>query len=849
MKKEISILVCLLISVGLHAQPGTLDLTFNPGDLGFGHGDGPNDYVCAAVSQPDGKILIGGAFATYNDVPRSMIARIHADGTLDHTFDPGSGIGSTSGMSYVETIQVLTNGKILVGGIFNLYNGQAVNNLIQLNTDGSLDMDFDIGTGPNNAVTVIRQQADGRILMGGRFTSYNNVEVSYLARIHPNGSIDSTFQGPDYEFNYDMHEILLLADERILIGGDFAYTAGTSNHYIIRLMGDGSLDSTFNTNFTPVQIGWGFETPFVRRIQVIDENKYLVAGRLVIPDMDYNGCILRLNEDGSLDEEFEILSMTPFGSFYPTINVLIPRSQGKFLISGSFSSVNGIQYRQIAMIHSNGTLDTSFEPDEPNLFNGLIYQTGNQLLISSDYANNIKSYLLRIHEDFSIDHSFNPVTGANARIQSLAIDDDGKIYIGGHFQFFNNTSMKGIARLLTDGSLDQAFDPGSGTNTGSHIFSLLPLLDGKILAGGYFTSFDCNSVKHLACLNSDGSVNSSFNAEGGADGGVIHLAIDGGGKIIVTGTFIAFNDQPMRRIARLNQDGSLDETFVTGEGANNRIMCSAVQNDGKIIIGGHFEMFNGMIANKIARLNTDGSLDVDFNTGHGFHESVSVMALGIQSDGKIIVASSFSLLDSIPMNGIVRLNTNGSRDNTFTPGSGPNGVIESLLIQPDDKIIIGGFFTLFDSLYAGRIARLEPDGSLDTTFQIGSGFNNRVEEMALQDDGNILVCGWFTAYNGTGRNRIARILGGEPDGVRSDFKTALINVYPNPATNVIHIESENFQRQVTIRIYDLQGRIIADHSNSNGYVFRVDVSRFNKGIYFIEVVSGEMTGKQKFIKH
>jgi hypothetical protein len=117
MKKIISLSAILLLVQLAFAQPGAIDLTFNPGDPGFGKGDGPNGYIGIITMQPDGKLLIGGGFLTYNGILRIRIARLNPDGTLDQTFDPGTGNFGTT-----LDIQVLESGKILVGGLFHQFN-------------------------------------------------------------------------------------------------------------------------------------------------------------------------------------------------------------------------------------------------------------------------------------------------------------------------------------------------------------------------------------------------------------------------------------------------------------------------------------------------------------------------------------------------------------------------------------------------------------------------------------------------------------------------------------------------------------------------------------------------------
>src|SRR5690606_21892439 len=104
--------------------------------------------------------------------------------------------------------------------------------------------------------------------------------------------------------------------------------------------------------------------------------------------------------------------------------------------------------------------------------------------------------------------------------------------------------------------------------------------------------------------------------------------------------FNSFNGTARSRIARLNTDGSLDTTFNIGSGFNYRVYSIVTQTDGKIIVGGEFTSFNGTPRNYIARLNTDGSLDTTFNVGTGFN--LSVNSISPQTDGKIIVGGWFS---------------------------------------------------------------------------------------------------------------------------------------------------------------------------------------------------------------
>ena len=112
------------------------------------------------------------------------------------------------------------------------------------------------------------------------------------------------------------------------------------------------------------------------------------------------------------------------------------------------------------------------------------------------------------------------------------------------------------------------------------------------------------------------------------------MAIQSDGKILVGGTFFTYNGVSANRVIRLNSDGSVDNTFVTGTGFNNYVLSIVIQSDGKILVGGGFTAYNGVSANRIIRLNSDGSIDNTFVTGTGFDNYV--YSIAIQSDGKIL---------------------------------------------------------------------------------------------------------------------------------------------------------------------------------------------------------------------
>jgi uncharacterized delta-60 repeat protein len=247
----------------------------------------------------------------------------------------------------------------------------------------------------------------------------------------------------------------------------------------------------------------------------------------------------------------------------------------------------------------------------------------------------------------------------------------------------------------------------------------------------------------------------SENIYQGSDASVYIYAIQPDGKIIIGGNFSQYNGVSRNRIARLNSDGSLDTSFNPGTGLTNVIRSICIQPDGKIIIGGDFTTYNGVSRNRIARLNSDGSLDTSFNPGTGADQFIRFLTIGL--DSKIIIVGDFTKYNGTPRNRIARLNSDGSLDTSFNPGTGADYAIFSIYRQPDNKLIINGYFSQYNGVSRNRIARLNSDGSLDTSFDPNIGADDAIFFSSTDMGGRIVIVGNFTMYNGQMRNYIARI--------------------------------------------------------------------------------------------
>lgn len=268
----------------------------------------------------------------------------------------------------------------------------------------------------------------------------------------------------------------------------------------------------------------------------------------------------------------------------------------------------------------------------------------------------------------------------------------------------------------------------------------------------YSLSSNENYLQLFYVTNEDNSLNTGTGFESTTYG----VEIQSDGKIIYIGGFTTYNGVSANGIVRLNTDGSIDTSFVIGSGFNLRVQAIAIQPDGKILLGGLFTSYNGTAVNRIIRLNTDGSIDGTFIYGTGFNGDVE--SIKVQSNGFIIISGVFSTYNGISANRIVRLNTVGTIDATFVYGTGFNGRVFDIDIQTDGKIICVGSFTLYKGLAQPKICRLTTTGTLDATFNVGTGVVSGTPiSIAIQTDGKILCVGTFLDYNGTTLSRIVRI--------------------------------------------------------------------------------------------
>ena len=354
----------------------------------------------------------------------------------------------------------------------------------------------------------------------------------------------------------------------------------------------------------------------------------------------------------------------------------------------------------------------------------------------------------------SID-AFNPLPGVPPT--TLAVQAEGKVILAGNFLDIGIVPRERIARFDVDGSLDASFqDPGID----GEIKTIAVQLDGKILLGGNFDAAGTTPRHYLARLNADGSLDATF-ADPGLNATVWAIAVQpADGKVLVVGDFTLATATVSRRgMARFNVNGTLDNGFADPQFdptlGFSPVRCIALQADGHVLVGGAFTHVGSASHFYFARFSSSGAFDSTFPVGN----EPQVAAIVVAPDGSIFA--------NVPGQGeILKYSATGVVDTTYVSAV-TDGETNSMVLQPNGKIVIGGTFQLVGTDAHHALARLNANGSLDTTLaDLHFSFdathpNGYISGVAAQSDGKLAVIGNFTLANSQARQYVARVVTGD----------------------------------------------------------------------------------------
>ncbi|HNT24887.1 MAG TPA: delta-60 repeat domain-containing protein [Anaerolineales bacterium] len=628
-------------------------------------------------------------------------------------FTAGSASFNTPGR--VSSLLELNDGRVLIAGSFTrIANQAAPRSLAIMQSDGSLDTSFQVEAALEvNEVTAAAIQPDGKILIAGLFKILPGPFTYFLLRLNANGTIDDTFE--NYDLNSNVYTVLLDGNQ-IVVGGSFTQPTP----YLARLNQNGSTDTTFNG------MGSGPDGD-VRDIAIQQSGKYIIAGDFA----SYNGIdqagVARLNANGSLDAAFAT------GGFRASEQVAV-LNDGSVVVGGTNICGDDL----FAWYSAEGAAKPALSTD-PNTLQSITALSplpDGGFLIGGWYSAVCINNSPTRHEGnvwrYAADGTYQTMTsfGDESDVLALALRSDGALLVGGRGwpgTIDEAGLLDGLALfdLSNDGLYRvEAFHPLVGDE--AEVFSLSRYADGKVLVAGTFSHVDGHPRYGLARLLSNGQLDLSFAPFAGLPRGwsFAALALPDGRAIA---GFASSN------LYLVGLDGSL--TDLSAINNYDRVSALAYQN-GQVLVGSDF-------GTGVKRLNADFSgLDATFTIGEAYG---NVYALAVQADNKIFVAGDFSQYNGETYPGLVRLNSNGTIDGSFTPpvfmlDEYNTATLYSVFPLASGKVLVGGNFTLVGGAEHMALVRLDGSGALDATFSSPANFHT-VKAIGVQADGSIWIGG------------------------------------------------------------------------------------------------------------
>ncbi len=838
---------------------GTLDTTFNNTGLG-----GSNRYVMSIAEQADGRILVAGAFTTINGTSRFNVARLNSDGSVDATFSANAVAFSIANVfdcvggqadgkilvsgslnsrpaiarlnadgtldasfapvfgddfGRINKLLALPDGRVLLGGDMALPGYQGTRWLAAVDAGGALDTAFmaNLGTGPNGWVGgALVLQPDGKILVAGKFVSFNGQPRASIARIFPDGTLDASFAPAPYSDNHaenltHFYAVAVQPDAKIVAGGWVSRVTDPQleTYSLTRFTGDfstgpGTLRVQSSTAVTAENAG--SLTLRVSRFGGLAGSvsvNYATANGTALAGSDYTATSGTLTwaagEGGSKTIVIPILQDTAQDGVKTFTLALSNPTGGATLGAGAGSTVVTIrdddsvptitrQPASLTVDQGEGFLlsvrfDTvlagtvQWQQDTGTGFADLSGATGlDYRILVADPAVHAGTYRVRVtNVNGTTTSQVATVTvniPAGAVVPAFAptlpgpvlastIDAAGRIVV---------TQNLGLRRMTVAGVVDANFAPVFN----STVTSVLAVGD-AVLAGGYFTTTNGATTSYLARFAADGTLDAAFAPALAANKAVQTLAPGANGKFYV-------GHSAGGGLRRLNANGTLDVTFnapaTLGSDLQGAVYAVRELSDGKVLVGFMNGRNGAGFSYLVQRLNADGTLDASF-TSPALNWYVN--ALDVLPDGRIVIGGRFSTVAGVARQRVAILSNSGALDAGFAFELGANGPVEGLAYR-DGRLYAWGQFATVGNVPQAGITRLNLDGTVDANFKIGAGASpTAVNTVQFLGDGNLFLGGNFTSFKGVARSYTAQLIGNVQIGAVG-FATTGLTVLENAGT-------------------------------------------------------------------
>lgn len=556
----------------------------------------------------------------------------------------------------------------------------------------------------NAEVRAVHEFGDGKLALAGRIDFYEDELVNGLILIDSDGSLVESF-----EFTYNVpttiERMQVLANGNLIVSG---------RTYILEVNSTGAVTNEFYIS------GGIFD------LLIQNDQKIVAVGDF--DDDDFTN-IVRLNSDFTLDNTFnQAISVDN------TIRQ-IEVHQNKLLIAGNFTLVNGMSTNDVARLELDGTKDATFDSgDGTNEFITHIEVFSNDKIIVGPYVGQFDGYfepsgVMSLNTDGSPDWTFNPSNEINSGSQDLARFGDDMLAIV--FESYGSGgSAYVIHRLLPDGGKHPTFSPIQVTAGGIQDY-IFPISDGFLVSERPLDGNPSGLTKY----NASGVKESGFQVPI-ARYGTASKASKNGDEIVLMGNFFKVDDHETRNVVKLNSEGMVMSSFKVDYMSYfpNQLL---LDNNGRVYFSTDLEF---------VRLQADGALDPTF-TYTGPHQVRQIVQY--KTDDLLIWTQGQTLY---------QINQDGSIDNSFTYAAIPSATSGGNMafdVAPDNTIINNSLY--FDGAVKSEIRRLLPDGSVDLSFDDVIGANGDVQDFKILGNGEIVLHGRFTEYQGISVSNMIKI--------------------------------------------------------------------------------------------
>ncbi|MGE9293813.1 MAG: hypothetical protein ACQKBW_09390 [Puniceicoccales bacterium] len=766
MRHLLPLLLCLTVP-SLHALE-SVDPNFNPkflstaGIYAMGHQSDDTIYLLSSAGEIDGQVV---------DTP---LVRLNAQGEWDQSYQPVID-------GNVDFIKVQADDKIIISGYFTEVDGHATLGVARLLSDGSVDTDFQVTVDLTDIedgtawLSDIAVDSSGNIYVGLHSTVFVSTETGdewpqLLYRLTPTGAVDASFApviqntSESYSRSTSVSHVYSVSDGGVIITGDFDAINETSRSYLARLNSDGSLDEDFDPQLD------GSVSSLVETAG----GEYYIGGFFKEIDGIAQREIARLTATGELDTDF----VSPiYDGLQTGLNVgyhMLLDSTGRLIVVGSlYLSVASHKY--CIRLDDSGEVDPDFDPRIFMSSGGVSLNNGDLLFSLAGRAISsgvLLANLRYVNADDGTATDYGPEMLTPHVPEYVISRPDGSVIVGTKWmKKVNGVAVSGMSLLNADGTLDTTFSPDEKRSVSTTL--LLP--DGRILVGGSFSTIGGLSRKYLALLDVDGQPVADFDLGAGPSGSVSDMFLMPTGKVLIHGSFTKIDGVAFNRLALLDPSkvddpddgawlGGLIDTGFQPQYSNYLWLDSAAgQANGKILIGCTSMTEGDVTIESLVRLNTDGTLDTTFNPAEQF-ESLSVDLIKIDPQSGDIYVKGRGLTS---LNGeytswdLIRLEEDGTIDLSFD-GSSVLGYESDFYIDAMGRIVYSGGYDGTDlSLPSNNVIRLLPDGSLDTSFDVGD-LNILGGSLALQAPGRLYIWGYCSIGEEEMVYRLLRYTLGDP---------------------------------------------------------------------------------------